>query len=172
MKKMVYCIILISTFSTTVFAQSNIWDVYSLHNQPYVNVTLARLDNETLYVHSFGETYPIQIDSIQMIKRTSPGSSHALAGFLLGMAGGGLAGNIISRASGNHEGLFASWGKEYSAFFGTGAGMLLGGIFGSAVGAGLKPKETYPFANRTYAEKVELLQKLLEGAPSAIPTNQ
>ncbi len=46
-----------------------IWDIMTISEQPYTDVVLHKVSEDTLYVNHFGETYTIVIDSIESMTR-------------------------------------------------------------------------------------------------------
>lgn len=161
MKKIIFPVLLLLSISANLFGQIQIWEILSTSNQPYKNVVLDKISNDTLFVNAFGNTYPLDVDSIKYLKRERDTKSYPRIGVLLGMIGGGIIGNHVSRNSANDKGLFSEKRNNLDIFFGTGLGMILGGIFIGAAGSGIDADEYYNFERMNHNQKIKVLEKIV-----------
>lgn len=145
-------------FCNNLFCQKQIWEIMCYSDQPYKNVVLYKLSDDTLYLKALGNIYPISVNSIVYLKRER--KSYAGSGLVLGMIGGGIIGNQISQNTENEDGFFS----DISIMIGTGLGIIVGGIFGFAIGEGLGADEYYDFKKRNIDEKKILLLELIQRA--------
>lgn len=161
MKKIIVSLFLLLFIPIFGNSQSTTWDIIMHSGQPYPNVWLKKISNDTLFVNVYENTYKLQIDSIGSMKEVKENSSHAFGGFLFGAISGGMIGFVISKNSADESGFFSELGNTTRSFFGTGLGILVGGLFGSAVGSGIDRGEIYNLKKRSHPEKIKLLSKLL-----------
>ena len=52
-----------------LFGQKQIWDIFTVEDQPYSGVVLSKIENDTLIVKGTGNEYKIAISSIKILKR-------------------------------------------------------------------------------------------------------
>ena len=107
-------------------AQPKLWEVYSVSNQPFVNVVIDRYESDSIYIKSMNQVIVLHQDSIRyLVYRHHPNMA---IGFVFGAAAGGFFMSEMSRGS---SGLFADVGRTSNIL----VGVALGGLIGGAVGA-------------------------------------
>ncbi len=143
--------------SGACFSQNFLWDMLTDDNQPYENIFLSEVSDDTLYFNLDGRTHRVHIDSILYLKRA--GRSYVIQGLLLGMAGGGLSGYLISKNNPDKPNFIYT---THRSFFRTVIGVVLGGVLGAAAGSGLSDDRYYNFSKRSTEQKKALLIKLID----------
>jgi len=156
MKKMVVYFILLLFLTASASGKVPLWEIVNVDNQPYKNVILHKLSDDSLYVKAYGKTFSIPVDSLRYMQSEKSSGSYAVPGFFLGMIGGGVLGNLLTGNSGGKN-IFSDLGK----FTGTGLGIAVGGVVGMAMGASSNNPEYYNLRKRTHEQKLSLLMKLL-----------
>ena len=106
MKYKYYFLLIVAFFMNLnlVFGQKQIWEIYTVEDQPYSSVILDKLDNDTLYVKATGNIYKISVKSIKILKRER--KSKGGIGILTGMAVGGIVMNLLSKQSSENTSKF------------------------------------------------------------------
>lgn len=139
-------------FQNEIFSQNQLWEIYTISNQPFVNITVDKYESDSLYVKSMGQLFILHQDSIKyLLKRRE---SYFGLGFLFGSIAGGLLGAASSSGS---DGFFSDLGKSLSIISGAIIGGIIGGIGGLAAGA----DEKYRLDRLTTEKKRELLNNLI-----------
>ena len=138
-----------------------LWEISAYSNQPNMVAVLDTISNDTLYVFAFNNRFGIEIDSIKYLKKIEDPKHLALTGTFLGMIGGGVIGNRIAKNSANEEGMFHEIGNWFGELIGTGVGIVIGGIFGAAVGSSLDHPKVINYETRTIDQKIDVLLKLM-----------
>ncbi|MCD4692021.1 MAG: hypothetical protein K8R79_03825 [Calditrichales bacterium] len=156
MKNFFIGVLLLFLFCNNLFCQKQIWEIMCYSDQPYKNVVLYKLSDDTLYLKALGNIYPISVKSIVYLKRER--KSYAGSGLVLGMVGGGIIGNQTSKNAEDKNAFYS----ELGIILGTGLGIIVGGIFGFAIGEGLGADEYYNFTKRSIDEKKILLLQLIQ----------
>ncbi len=146
--------------SSFLLGQKQIWDIYTIEDQPYSNVVLDTMQNDTLCVKSAGATHRIELNSIKILRRRK--DSKAGIGTLTGMLLGGVAMNLYSRNAVRKQSDFPVNTSVFRIGFNTGLGMLGGGLLGFAVGAGLGLDEYYNFSKLPYKKKKNILKNIFK----------
>ncbi len=157
MKTMAICSVLVLFFTAGIFAQVPVWEIVTVDNQPYKNVVLHELSEDSLYVKAYGKTFSIPVDSLRYMQRESKSGSYAVPGLFLGMIAGGIFGNLLTGKSSTNNPI-GGLGKVT----GTGLGIAIGGVLGLAMGANAGSPQYYNMEKRDHRQKVELLRKLVE----------
>jgi len=125
-----YILFLTLLLQSKVFAQPQLWEIYSTSNQPYVNVIVEKYTTDSLYIKSMNQLFVFHQDSIEyLIKKRD---SNFGLGFIFGAAAGGIFGATTSSGS---EGLIAGIGKGLSIALGAVIGGVVGGVLGLISGA-------------------------------------
>ncbi len=165
-------LLLFILLSSVSFTLSNLWEIRTIDDQPYANVILNRLSADTLFVNSQGQTLPIFVNNISLMIRKGSGRSRALPGMMIGLFGGGIISNVISRSlARGQDGLYDDVPDGVNIFFGTLLGITIGGIAGTAIGASLNSDKYYDLTTRKGHQKIELIRQLLDDKSSARPTS-
>jgi len=146
-----FFIISINFLPNLIFAQPQLWEIYSTSNQPFVNVTVDKYESDSLYIKSMNQLFTLHQDSIKyLLKRKE---SNFGLGFLFGAIAGGIFGAASSSGS---DGFFSEIGKGFSIVFGALIGGTLGGVIGLAAGA----DEKYQIEKLESEDKRKLLNRL------------
>jgi hypothetical protein len=138
-------------FPSELFAQPQLWEIYSTSNQPFVNVIVKKYSSDSLYLNSMNNSFILHQDSIAYLIRKR--ESNFGLGFLFGAAAGGIFG---ATTSSNSDGLFTELGNGLSVVLGVVLGGVIGGIFGLAAGS----DEKYQVGKLKPEAKRKLLDRL------------
>lgn len=141
----------VNFFLPRVFAQPQLWEIYSTSNQPFVNVAVDKYESDSLYVKFMDRTIVLHQDSIQYLVQRH--TSRFGVGFLIGAVVGGIFFNLSSQGSGN---FFSELGRLSVTAFGIVIGGTIGGVIGLAQGTNTK----YRLEKMNTEEKRKLLSKL------------
>lgn len=134
-----------------LFAQPQLWEIYSTSNQPFVNVVIEKYESDSLYLKSTNQLFIFHQDSVEyLIKKKD---SNFGLGFLLGAVAGGILG---ATTSSNSDGFFSGIGKGLSIVLGTVIGGVVGGVAGLISGA----DEKYYLSKLKPEDKTKLLKRL------------
>lgn len=134
----------------TASAQPQLWEVYSISDQPFVNVTIDRFDADSLYMKSMTQVLALHQDSIKYVVRRN--ESKFGLGFLFGAVVGGI---MMGRTSDGH-GLFPDMAHGTSIAL----GVAIGGALGGAVGLGAGTDTKYQIQKLDSEEKRKVLSRL------------
>lgn len=63
-------------------AQPQLWDVYSVSKQPFVNVTIDRFESDSLFMKAMNRVFVLHQDSVEYLLRKD--KSQFALGFLIG----------------------------------------------------------------------------------------
>jgi len=151
MKLQLNIIIFIVIISSTIYSQPELWEVYTISNQPYINVIIDKFEYDSLYLKTENRIIALHQDSIKYILKRN--ESHAGLGIILGALAGGLVANKIKSDS---DGWFSDIGDFSSTIWGILIGGLVGGLIGTASGADTR----YDIENMDYKTKHNLLLRL------------
>jgi len=155
MNAIVFILISFNFLQNKISAQSQLWEIYSTSDQPYINVTIYKYELDSLYIKSMDHLFVLNQDSIKciiMVKNSNFG-----LGFLVGAVGGGIFGAATSSSSDEFYDLgFSDGGESISIVSGALIGGVLGGIIGLASGA----DEKYQIEQYSAEEKRKILNKL------------
>jgi len=165
MKALVYffpVLILINT----LHSQAHTWYIFTLSDQPYSNVVLDTLKNDTLQVKVFGKFYKIPVDSIATFRRER--ESYTGAGVTLGVLSGLIIGGVAGSNAGHDKSPFEGIGNALGSIAGSILGALVGGIIGGSVGSGLGNDEIYNFRQKKKDEKNTILKGLIRKSKKEI----
>ncbi len=146
--------------SSLLYGQKQIWDIYTVDDQPYARVVLDKVQSDTLFVKSTGNEYKIEINAIKTLTRKR--KSKAVIGTLAGMAIGGVALNLYAKKKAENQNKFPVDLSDLSTSISTGLGIFGGGIVGYLVGTGFGADEKYNFSKLTADKRKSLLKHLLE----------
>ncbi|HEX9739960.1 MAG TPA: hypothetical protein VGA29_04225 [Ignavibacteriaceae bacterium] len=118
---------------TKTFAQPQLWEIYTISDQPFINVTVDKYESDSLYIKSAFQLIALHQDSIKyLIKRNE---SQFGLGFLIGAVLGGV---LIGLTADENEGFFSELWRGTATFFGIILGGAIGGIMGLAAGTDTK----------------------------------
>lgn len=148
MKIILFGIATFTLISGHLFGQVEKWDIVTFTDQPYNEVILHDVSNDTLYVKAYGKVFSVSIDSIYYLKRDK--SSLGGAGIIFGMTIGGITAYEISRRS-------SAPYHGFNVFL----GVIGGGIAGFVVGEALGADEYCYLRSKSHQEKVKLLSELI-----------
>jgi len=150
-------LISINFLQNEISAQSQLWEIYSTSDQPYINVTIDKYESDYLYIKSMNNLFVLHQDSIKsliMEKKSNFG-----IGFLIGAVGGGIFGAATASSSNEPYDLgFSDSGESLSIVSGAIIGGILGGIVGLASGA----DEKYQIEKYSAEGKRKILNKLFK----------
>ena len=154
--KMKFNIILFFLFSVIllqneVFAQPQLWEIYSTSNQPFVNVIVERYASDSLYIKSMNQLFAIHQDSIEYLIKIR--ESNFGLGFLIGVIAGGILG---ATSSSNPDAFFSPIGKGLSIVLGA----MIGGVFGGVIGLATGSDDKYQIVKLKSEDKRKLLNRL------------
>jgi hypothetical protein len=147
-------------FTKNVGAQTPLWDIFTISNQPYSNVVLDTLKQDTLQVKVLGRIYKIPVDSIATLK--SERDSQAGIGVVFGVLSGAIIGFNLGGKSASNGTPADGLGEIIGSMFGLFMGSLLGGIVGGGVGSKIGGDKFYNFRKRSYSKKLEILQQAIK----------
>lgn len=151
MKATTFCLVILTVLLCgNASAQPQLWDVFSISNQPFVNVAIDRYESDSLYLKSMNQVIALHQDSVKYIFQKK--SSKAGLGFLIGAAAGGLAMNGISQGDGLFDGMF----RTPSIALGVAIGAGIGGAIGASMGADTR----YRMEKLNPEQKRKLLSRL------------
>ncbi len=156
---------IVAIFLFTIFclfslhAQPQRWRIFTTSGQPYPEVILYRLADDTLLVKTLGNVYPLPVDSIQSLTRER--ESFSGFGLILGMLAGGVVGNQVAENAATDKGMLNGLSKAMGSIFNTGTGIILGGILGYAVGSSTGSDEVVNLSNEDLIEKKKILMELI-----------
>src|SRR5437867_4091512 len=127
--RIILILVVFSLGNKAAVAQPQLWDVYSISDQPFANVTIDGYRSDSLYAKSMNQLIAFHQDSIRyLVKRNS-------SKFALGLLVGAVVGGIIAGASSTGSDAFSDLGRASSVTLGIVVGGVLGGAIGSAAGA-------------------------------------
>lgn len=153
MKSQTIITFLVLILTSAICSQPKLWELYTLTNQPYVNVVIKKYENDSLYLKSENRILVLHQDSIKyLLKRNE---SHAGLGIIFGAIAGGL---VANKVNGDSKGWFSEIGDFTSTILGILVGGVIGGLFGSAIGADTK----YDLEKMDYKTKQRLLTRLVD----------
>jgi hypothetical protein len=139
-------------FYNSPLAQPQLWEIYSISGQPYVNVTLDKYESDSLYIRFMNQVIALHQDSIKyLIQRKE--SSFGM-GFIVGSVLGGV---VMSASVSDSKGLFSDIGRSSATITGVFLGGAIGGLAGLAGGADIK----YNLEKLDSEEKRIVLKRLL-----------
>lgn len=148
-------IVSIESLQNKIFAQPQLWEIYSISNQPYINVTINKYESDSLYIKSMYQSLVLHQDSIKYLLRKR--ESNFASGFLFGAIAGGVFGAATSSESdGFYDIGFSSIGKWLSIVLGA----IIGGTFGGVVGLASGADEKYQIEKYTTDDKRKILRRL------------
>ena len=133
-----------------VFAQPQLWEVYSTSSQPFVNVTIERFEADSLHMKFMNGQFALHQDSIAYLLRRN--KSKFGLGFLAGAVVGGVAMNQMSQG----DGMFSGLARAPSVAL----GVVIGGVLGGAVGLGAGADTKYQIQKLNSEDKRTLLGRL------------
>ncbi|MDL1893450.1 hypothetical protein FBQ87_11270 [Sphingobacteriales bacterium CHB3] len=133
-----------------VFAQPQLWEVYSTSSQPFVNVTIERFEADSLHMRFMNQQFALHQDSIAYLLRRN--KSKFGLGFLVGAVVGGVAMNQMSQG----DGMFSGMARASSIAL----GVVIGGGLGGAVGLGAGADTKYQIHKLNSENKRKLLSRL------------
>jgi hypothetical protein len=136
-----------------IFAQPQLWEIYSTSNQPFVNVTVDKYESDSLYIKSMNLVFILHQDSIKYLLKSK--ESNFGLGFLFGAITGGIFGAASTSGS---DGFLSGIGNGLSIVFGALVGGTLGGVIGLAGGA----DEKYQIEKLNPEDKRKLLNRLFQ----------
>ena len=153
MKTLVAVMLIASCFiSQPASAQPQLWDVYSTSNQPFVNVTIARFESDSLYIKALNQELALHQDSIKYLVRRN--KSQFALGFLVGAVLGGVAMNQMMQG----DGPFSNLGRLSAIAL----GVAIGGGLGGAVGLGAGADTKYDLQKLSSEDRQKLLKRLFQ----------
>ena len=130
----VFILISINFLQNEIFAQTQLWEIYSTSDQPYINVTIFKYVPDFIYIKSMNQVFVLHQDSIKYLLRKK--ESNFGLGFLIGAIAGGIFGAATSSSSDEPYDMgFSESGESLSIVSGSIIGGLLGGVVGLASGA-------------------------------------
>lgn len=151
MKLQFKTIIFILSLSSAIYSQPELWEVYTLTNQPFVNVVIDKYRNDSLYLKSSDRIIVLHQDSIKcLVKRNE---SHIGLGIILGSITGGL---LANKVNGDSEG----WFSDINDYGSTILGILIGGLVGALSGSAAGTDTMFDIEKMDYEKKQILLSKL------------
>jgi len=150
--------ILLISLVVNVTAQNKLWELKAYKHQPYTDVTLNYLSDDTLYFKSSDGEHKVDFSLLTELKWD--GESHSGKGILLGALVGGLGGLLLAPDvdKSNPISTLGSAGEKgaYTVY-----GTLGGGLLGLFIGANIYEKERYNFTKMPLEEKRQILIKLI-----------
>ncbi len=138
-------------FQQRTFAQPQLWDIYSVSNQPFVNVTVDKYESDSLHIRCTDRLIALHQDSIKYLVKQN--RSQWPLGILIGSMAGVIFANILPQQSSATPNEF---GSESLTVFGALIGGTIGGVFGLAKGIDAK----YQIEKLNTDEKRKLLNGL------------
>lgn len=138
-----------------IFAQLQLWEIYTTSNQPFVNVFIDKYESDSLFIKSMNQLFILHQDSVKYaLKRNEPNFG---IGFIIGAVLGGIFGNAIYQDGEESYDLgFSAIGRLSSTILGIVAGGALGGLAGLSAGIDNK----YQIEKLSTEDKRDLLSKL------------
>ncbi|MGE5859083.1 MAG: hypothetical protein ACM34J_00920, partial [Ignavibacteria bacterium] len=108
-----------------IFAQLQLWEIYTTSNQPFVNVFIDKYESDSLFIKSMNQLFILHQDSVKYaLKRNEPNFG---IGFIIGAVLGGIFGNAIYQDGEESYDLgFSAIGRLSSTILGIVAGGALG----------------------------------------------
>ena len=82
-------------------AQPQLWEIYSISNQPFVNVTIDRFESDSVYMKSMTQVLALHQDSIKYVVRKNKSKDG------LGLLVGAVMGGVLMNEMSGHNGLFS-----------------------------------------------------------------
>lgn len=146
-------ILTVLLLSDVIFAQPQLWNIYSISNDPFTNVTVVNYEADSLYIKSMSQLFILHQDSIKHLVKIN--ESNLWLGFVFGAVAGGIIGATNSSDSG---GLFSEIGKGFSIVLAALAGGVLGGVVGLVSGS----DRTYNIEKLDPQRKRKLLKQLFK----------
>jgi hypothetical protein len=125
------CLVLINFFflQNKMFGQPKLWEIYTISDQPYINVIIDKYESDSLYLKYMDQLFIIHQDSIKyLVKRNK---SNFAAGCIIGAVVGGIIG-ITTYREPKGNGLVS---LDFGPFTSTVAGIFIGGAVGGLAGA-------------------------------------
>ncbi len=139
--------------------QKQIWDIFTVEDQPYSSVVLSAIENDTLIVKGTGNEYKIAINSIKILKRERKSKTGISA--LAGIVSGGVLMYFLGKKKAEEQSKFPIDLSDLSVGFSTGLGMIGGGLTGYIVGTGLSADEVYDFSKRSSEKRRKILEHII-----------
>jgi len=133
------------------YAQPQLWEIYSISNQPFVNVTVDKYESDSLYLKYMDQMIVLHQDSIKYLLHRN--ESNFGLGFLIGAVLGGILGNSASQRS---DDLFSGSGRSSSTLF----GILIGGAIGGSAGLASGADNKYQVEKLNSEDKRKLLNRI------------
>jgi hypothetical protein len=138
-----------------IFAQPQLWEIYTNSNQPFVNVFIDKYESDSLYIKSMDQMFIFHHDSIKYLLRKN--ESNFGLGFIIGAVLGGIFGNALSKdGDGSYDLGFSAIGRLSFTILGIVVGGTLGGLAGLSAGTDNK----YRIDKLSTENKRDLLNKL------------
>lgn len=137
-------------------AQSQLWEIYTTSDQPYINVIVDRYESDSLFIKSNGSLFILHQDSIKYLLKKRESKSNFGLGLLFGAIIGGIWGSTFSSGS---NGFFSGIRKGLSTLS-TVLGAIIGGVLGGAIGLASGGDEKYQIEKIKSENKRKLLNKL------------
>jgi len=169
-KTLVIISLLVLVSGGPLWSQNSVWNIRTADNQPYTQVALYALSNDTLIVQSMGNLFSIPVSSIQNVSKVESKFGVTLGGIVLGFIAGGLIGaNSVDDVDEDDPYAGFAAGPVVAAKIG---GLILGGLLGSVVGGVLfhtLADDSYDLRYDTLERRKEILRKLLPAPPRLKP---
>ena len=163
MNKIVGILVLIPLLVVPLSAQKQVWQLYTIDDQPYNPVVLDTLAGDTLIIYSAGKTYKMPLTNIKYLKRQR--RSQAGAGLLAGVVAGGLAGNWFARRSRSDENSFSEVFADGYEVLSTVVGCLAGGAVGAVIGQAAGADVYFDLQNMSPEKRRQLVSALAARNP-------
>ena len=144
------------------WARTPNWEIVTLNHQLYQNVVFNQLSGDTLVVQAYGKTFEISVDSIETIRDVNGFHSHAVLGFLIGAAGGGIIGFNQTVKKDELTDVFMPMFGELDRTINTGVGIIFGGLVGVFIGSRIKTQATYNIQKMDHSNKIEAINQLMQ----------
>ena len=153
----VFVLISINFLQNEIFAQPQLWEIYSTSDQAYINMTIDRYESDSLYIKSMDHLFVLSQDSIKYLIRKK--ESNFGMGFLIGAIGGSIFGAATSSSSNeSYDFGLSDSGESLSIVSGAVIGGILGGIVGLASGA----DDKYQIEKYSTEDKRKILNNLFK----------
>ncbi len=138
-------------FQQRIFAQPQLWDIYSVSNQPFVNITVDKYESDSLYLKFMDRAIVLHQDSVKyLVKRNT---SKFGIGFLIGAVVGGVFFNTTLQGSNDPL-------SQFGRLSLTGLGIVVGGTIGGLLGSAQGTDTKYQIEKMNTEEKRKLLSGL------------
>jgi hypothetical protein len=153
----VFVLISVNFLQNEILAQTQLWDIYSTSDQPYVNVTIFKYISDSLYIKSMNQVFVLHQDSIKYLLRKK--ESNFGLGFLIGAIAGGIFGAATSTSSNElYDMGFSDRGESLSIV----SAALIGGVLGGVVGLASGADEKYQIEKYSTEGKRKILNSLFQ----------